>query len=254
MKKLLIYAIIFIAIVIIAYLSYINSDGYKYKLAEQRLAESLAKLNKIPRHYLFEGVYNFDGETSSIKSFKDKFGEYLTKFESTNLGEGEVSFKSDKIVILFQGIREEFILGNPTLITWMLGPQGTGYSFPIIQWRAYNINDNSCFFRFDSIDNQQRRTKLKNTYPSLTYIPICLVLDITEVIRNDQKGMKSTIEIGGINELGSWGLGFKCLPENRLFHDKIELSSLVYKYNNLVPNYLNAKYAQDVYNIEKLIY
>ncbi len=85
-------------------------------------------------------------------------------------------------------------------------------------------------------------------------MPVCLNLDISETVKNEKKGVVATIEIGGINDMGSYVLSFKCMPENWLFAEKIELSTLVYKYNSLVPHYINAKYAPDVYDIKKFIY
>ncbi len=78
-------------------------------MAEERRKEEIMRLDKIPRHYLYEGVYNFSGKTTRFKSYIDKFGQTITNSETVNLGEGEVSFKSEKNIKLFRGIREELI-------------------------------------------------------------------------------------------------------------------------------------------------
>ena len=254
MKKGIKYVVFSVIIICIAYFAYVNSKSYKYKMAIERRNARIEKLNLIPRHYLAEGVYNFDGKAYKINSKLDKFGETITSTENIKLGKGEVSLKSDKIVILFNGIREEFILGEPTLITYQLTEYSTGYSFPIIQWSAFNDSNNNCFFRFDSIENQKLRTNFNRFFKEGKYIPVHLILEISEHKRKENNENYSTLQIIGQHELGGLPSTFNCLSGTGPIRSSIDIDNLVYKYNDYRPSYFNAEYGPDVYDVSKYIY
>jgi hypothetical protein len=248
MKKFIILIILFISLIIIGGFLYINSDSYKYSIAIEKRNARIAEFDKIPRKYLREGVYNFDCQTIKTKYIKDKFGEYIFSNEYVYLGEGEVSLKSDRIVILFNGIKEVFLLGPPTI--YRFGEHDSGYSFPVIQWSAFNTIDNNCFFRFDSIDNQVYR--LKSTTGSTTYEPVSIALTVNEFEIDGKINFNGSLLIVGTYAF-QIGLGFKSLPNVIKNYESIILSRIKYTYSNEPPDYVNARYQPWVYDLSSFL-
>ena len=64
---------------------------------------------------IYEGVYSFESYITSKKTIKNKFSELITTTNKEYYGKGEVSFKSEKIVILLYTRIEEMILAKPTV-------------------------------------------------------------------------------------------------------------------------------------------
>jgi hypothetical protein len=236
MKRLIIIIISLIVIIVVFCFIYFNSNYYKLQLAKEDKLNEVSRLNSIPRTYIFEGVYSFDNEALSSESTKDKYDEFVTTFETVNTGQGEVSFKSKKLVILFNGIREEFILGSPFLSLTALYDKVTEYDFPVIHWEAYFDLNKTQFFHYDTLHNYEFNVEpwIKNslfkgrphiilraesgksnnyTYPSSFFLAY---------------NLPWTREVGCLN-------GFISVRNE----SKIELKELKYIYNNSVPDYVN---------------
>ena len=115
MKKYIIILSCIISVTIIGCFIYFNSSHYRNEVASELLNERIYHLNQIKRFYVYEGVYSFIYNKTITHTSRDKFGEQVTTSDDVSLGEGEVSFRSDKVSIIFRGIREEIKLGYPTL-------------------------------------------------------------------------------------------------------------------------------------------
>jgi hypothetical protein len=242
MKKYIIIISCIISVFIIGCFIYFNSSHYKYKVARELLNKRINHLDQIKRFYVYEGVYSFLYNITITNTTRDKFGVQVTTSDDVSLGEGEVSFRSDKVSIIFRGIREEIKLGYPTL--GFADETYTRYSFPIIQWDAYNIISNYCFFKFDSSENKKYLNEYKLEGYKIHYDRLALLLEISKNKLNNKDVMISTIVISGLKVAN-----FKCLSQYAIMPERIELNTLKYKYNNDVPTYVNAKYRTFEYDI-----
>jgi hypothetical protein len=115
-------------------------------------------MNSTPRLYIPEGVYSFDSYYIISKTSRDKFGEPITNTRKVYYGSGEVSFRSDRLVIILNGKKEVINLAKPYIYDWQLSINHITYNFPIINWKAGFENSDVNFFTFDSIENKYSRT------------------------------------------------------------------------------------------------
>jgi hypothetical protein len=272
MKKIISALIFLVLLAIAGCFIYFNSENYKYELARNERTKSLNGLNNIHRLYIYEGVYSFESYATSTKTFKDKFGEQITTSRKDYFGTGEVSFKSDKIVIVLKKSKEEIIIGEPYIPVWALSEDFTAYYFPIVRWRTY-IN-NTCVFKYDSTGNHKYIEELRSE-GDRCMVPT-LILNIYKS-KTDGKGVTAGIDIAAMNfykgfKLDLAGLNAESFNSNKpienLFKDPwdfkfipdkmigtIEMNNLKYKYDSFygIPKYVNASYESEEYDIERYL-
>lgn len=240
MKKIIVVSICIILLVISGCFIYFNSDSYKYKLARQYRVENINRMNDIPRLYIYEGVYSFESYATNKKTFKDKFGELVTTENTYHYGTGEVSFKSDKIIIILNDEREEINLTKP--IIRLHNEKSSNYYFPIVQWQAYN-NDR-LFFQFDTTEYiaDIHLFISKNDYDEVS-------AEISVFQRDNPRRKPQEVPV-----YGGKGGGFIILPYYR--GSRIDMSNLKYKYDDPIFTSIyvqDATYAPEEYDIEEAL-
>lgn len=185
-----------------------NSISDQTKGTSSNNGNSSANLNQIPRLYIYEGVYAFDSYLVSFNTVNDKFGEPVTTSKTEYYGAAEVSFKSDKIVILLKNYKEEIFLGEPYIRKWLLSEDHIQYLFPIIKWHTF-INT-SLAFTFDSTENQQCRKENKSN--GIDYFPPSLELTIERKTIEGKREIDAKIRIFAINAYKQIIGGRKIVP------------------------------------------
>jgi len=276
MKKILVVLALTLILILVFCFMYFNSESYKINLAEKYRNEHLVYLNSISRSYIHEGVYSFKSMRSKEKAMIDQFGGLKVTPYTEYVGEGEVSLTSSKVAIALREKREELILGEP-YIGFIFTSEHIEYNFPIVRWEAYT--NNTCFFRYDSSQNQENRKY--NRSINNPYLPPTLVLTIES--EDHGNNVHAYIEVDRMNHqfasIGENKKNIKIVPlsgvgnnesDRDLINERsreersssfmivpynngkeVELMDLKYKYeSNPYPKYFKAKFEPSTYRLE----
>jgi hypothetical protein len=248
MKKIIVYLVVFIILIMVVCYCYFNSQQYLNRTALKNRAERLSYLDNLPRTYINEGVYSFEYTRKTQNTIIDKYGEFVTNPSKDFNGEGEFSYNRNRIVLLANEIREELQLG-PALINTkaILNEKITEYEFPIIKWQAYRDLTGICIFSYENIPKLQNKNEIVSSDD-----PVIHFLSDSYPYNNqkDPPGIaiyQSGFLLDEINLLH----GFICTQGE----ETIKLIELKYQYNNGLPYLLtNAKYSPHEYDLDSYIF
>jgi hypothetical protein len=249
MKKFIVVGLILSGITISYCIIHYNSNEYKIRVAEEMRAEQLTERDKIPRLYIYEGVYSFKHEQSITKTAIDKYGEEVEYEENSYSGEGEVSFKADRVIISFQNRKEVFDLGAPIIDYFFLSESMAIYDFPIKNWKAYDMF-NYCYYSYDPMKWAMKKNASGQDFAFF------LRLNLKSEYAGSRKSIEAQLVLkANFNLIG----GFEVFPEIQKISvldrksNVIILDALKYTYSKNVPNYVNCSYSADIYEIEQYI-
>lgn len=232
--KKLIFLVLGLSLVISAVLFlYFDSYNYRYKQAYKLRNKRIASLDSQKRQYMFEGIYSFKNYREISKRGKNKFGELIMTTQKVFDGNCEVSFKSQKLVLICNGIREELEI-FPTIYDF------DNYIFNIIDWKAYYINSGNCFFNMKSIPEIEKEFYDNKISLTLSFNGFF----INEAIANISLDTKSSLF-----EFENRRVLFKSISQRSFLLERMEQ-----KYSSDVPDYVsNTKYPDYKYDIISLM-
>lgn len=234
MKKII---IIIIGVLLITYaiiVVYVNTKSYKYKIALKSRSAQIEEYNSYNRRFIYEGVYSFIHEVDKKQMIINEFGVRTENITTEQYIRGKASFSKNKLDILCNGIREEFIFDN-IKIRQDWDTTNSIYYFHIASWKAYQVETDKCIFVFNDSSFINAQTV------DIDGIWNCMTLDV---------------EYGEKPHLSIWPNSFKSLVKSASSIDNgmIYLDEILQNYNNtFLPTYPQCKYLDSVYDIEYYI-
>lgn len=259
MKNILIYFFGSILVLIVICYSFFNTHQYLHRAALNRREERLLYLNNLPRSYIFEGVYSSEYQHASYKTTKDRFGEFVTNRGNDYTREVEVSFKSNRIIFVCNGVREEIQLGGPIINTNVIYDNRVAlYQFPVTKWEAFYDLSGVCFFYYDT--KSKYENYIENDSIRRSYHPYDLFDDrpyINLAVKTDQFGNNKESSSISIYNSRSWVESVDLLNGfiSTQGEEEVTLNNIKYLYSNSIPSFVNkAEYSPNEYNLNKYLF
>lgn len=169
-KSLKILTIIFLSAIILVGASILMSSDFCITKKAEWLKESYLRKNMPPEfQYLSEGIYGFEKELFVNETETNVFGEKVRKKKSVGTLEGQLSLKSDKIAIYYNGKIEEFTIQS----TYKIPDRDTINSYMFVVKNHKAFENNICFYDETFPNNKFKRVYLElnnySTGPMLWY-------------------------------------------------------------------------------------
>lgn len=220
---------LFIAVVILGYWLFTNSNYYKTKQALKTRDEKINQLNGTKRQYIYEGVYIFHQPLVKYSQVIDKFGNKTKTEQRLGIYNYEVAFTSNKLTILNERnkTKEELTFNKDYVITEVTDSV-CKYKFTVIKWHVYNLAFNSLIH--DIIK--------ENDYSNI-HITLHVPKDSTPFFHNDHSFRSVMIAIDP-----------DAIFMKNYYAIFIDLKTPKYKYPSIfVPDYVHlAKYEKYIYD------
>jgi hypothetical protein len=226
---------------------YFNSSSYKNKVANKSMQDKVFHLNKFYRNCILEGVYTFEHFTNQTETIISKFGDNVEKESRIFIGDGDLSFRSNRIIILFQGEREEILLGIPYIESQTLSDKFITYVFPIINW-SYTNKNNENHITYDSNKLEELKAQFKRDFsPPILRLTVYVKEGDYRKILNADLRIGGSLSIGGFDVFQSSHKAASLLDKDR---EPIQLQDIKQREIYERPQYADCGYEPIIYDLD----